>query len=105
MQILSSELHIEVASPLVLKYTPPPAAKQYGGQSDQSPLDSTASLSESPNCLAAATHSSFDVTLVPLMQVDPLVTFSYPPESQLFSVNKLMSSNILPLIKISNLSA
>jgi len=35
-------------------------------------------VSERPSCLAASSHSSFDVTL---SQVDPLVTMMYAPAS------------------------
>ena len=39
-------------------------------------VSSEATVSERPSCLAASSHSAFDVTL---WQVDPLVTLKYPP--------------------------
>ena len=38
-------------------------------------VSSEADVSERPSCLAASSHSAFDVTL---WQVDPVVTLVYP---------------------------
>jgi len=59
-------------------------------------------VSERPNCLAASSHSAFDVTL---SQVDPLVTMMYAPASVVVSTMGVVVDGPMLLVEVDGSSS